>query len=76
MGPKASAVSASECHEISEGVIELIDEIDRLRSGVGECLQGTVDVRPQDAPAFLEGLRKSLYSLVDSYSGMPGPMED
>lgn len=30
-GPKASHVSASECHEISDGMIELIDEIEQLR---------------------------------------------
>lgn len=30
-GPKACGVSASECHEISEGLLELIDEVERLR---------------------------------------------
>jgi NTP pyrophosphatase (non-canonical NTP hydrolase) len=30
-GPKAGAVSASECHEISEGLIELLDELARPR---------------------------------------------
>lgn len=31
-GPKAAHVSASECHEIAEGLVELIDEAPRASS--------------------------------------------
>lgn len=30
-GPKAHAVSASECHEISEGLLELLVQVERLQ---------------------------------------------
>jgi len=30
-GPKAARVSASECHEISEGLLALIEEVKYLR---------------------------------------------
>ena len=43
-GPKACAVSASECHEISEGLIAALDEIELLRTSVDRCLQNTVAV--------------------------------
>lgn len=31
-GPKAANVSASECHEISDALLSLLDEVERLRA--------------------------------------------
>ncbi len=69
-GPKARAVAASECHEISEGLIDALDANTLLRGGVERYLLNTVDVRPEDAPTVLEGLRKSLHFLL---TRAPGP---
>ena len=67
-GPKAAHVSASECHEICEGMHAALNEVERLRAVLAEaCEIGIAEMNGEPRP----GGRARLLELAKLVDGAP-----